>query len=91
MMGGWCCYVEQGQYGHLGRKPTWLYAVGIDPHDRPTDLWAPVPGDHGAHGSFDSRSRRFSLQTWASLNRRPLALGAACVLMLVAGTALLRR
>lgn len=29
--GGWCCYVEQGWYGHVGRKPTWLYGVGIDP------------------------------------------------------------
>jgi hypothetical protein len=24
--GGWTCYVEQGHYGHLSRKPTWLYA-----------------------------------------------------------------
>lgn len=24
--GGWSCYVEQGHYGHLARKPTWLYA-----------------------------------------------------------------
>lgn len=27
---GWTCYVEQGHYGHPGRKPTWLYAVGVD-------------------------------------------------------------
>lgn len=25
---GWTCYVEQGHYGHMSRKPTWLYAVG---------------------------------------------------------------
>ena len=24
--GGWTCYVEQGHYGHLARKGTWLYA-----------------------------------------------------------------
>jgi len=24
--GGFTCYVEQGHYGHLSRKPTWLYA-----------------------------------------------------------------
>ena len=24
--GGWTCRVEQGFYGHLSRKPTWLYA-----------------------------------------------------------------
>ncbi len=23
---GWTCYVEQGHYGHMSRKPTWLYA-----------------------------------------------------------------
>lgn len=26
--GGWTCYVEQGHYGHMARKGTWLYAVG---------------------------------------------------------------
>ncbi len=25
--GGWTCYVEQGHYGHMSRKPTWLYAM----------------------------------------------------------------
>lgn len=24
---GWTCCVEQGMYGHLANKPTWLYAV----------------------------------------------------------------
>jgi hypothetical protein len=24
--GGWVCQVEQGHYGHLSRKATWLYA-----------------------------------------------------------------
>jgi len=28
--GGWTCYVEQGHYGHMSRKPTWLYAVVVD-------------------------------------------------------------
>lgn len=30
MLGGWTCYVEQGHYGHAARKPTWLYAFGVD-------------------------------------------------------------
>lgn len=28
--GGWTCYIEQGHYDHMSRKPTWLYAVGCD-------------------------------------------------------------
>ena len=30
LCGGWTCYVEQGFYGHLSRKGTWLYAKGTD-------------------------------------------------------------
>lgn len=29
--GGLTCYVEQGFYGHLSRKGTWLYAFGVNP------------------------------------------------------------
>jgi hypothetical protein len=35
--GGWCCRVEQGFYGHVARKPTWLYAVGMS--DLPSLRW----------------------------------------------------
>jgi len=52
---------------------------GFDPHDRPTDLWAPVPGDHGAHGVFDDRARRTSVQAWASMHKRWIGLGAVGV------------
>ncbi len=30
LYGGWCCRVEQGRYGHLAKKATWLYAVGTE-------------------------------------------------------------
>lgn len=30
LVGGFTCYVEQGFYGHIARKPTWLYAHGVD-------------------------------------------------------------
>lgn len=26
----WTCYVEQGHYGHMSRKPTWLLARGVE-------------------------------------------------------------
>lgn len=29
MLGGWTCCVEQGKYGHYARKPTLLYAFGV--------------------------------------------------------------
>lgn len=28
--GGYTCYVEQGYYGHMARKGTWLYACGVE-------------------------------------------------------------
>lgn len=27
--GGFTCYVEQGRYGHVAKKATWLYAFGV--------------------------------------------------------------
>jgi hypothetical protein len=29
-IGGWTCCVEQGRYGHYARKPTLLYAYGVE-------------------------------------------------------------
>jgi NAD(P)-dependent dehydrogenase (short-subunit alcohol dehydrogenase family) len=37
--------------------------------DRPNNLWEPLPGDHGAHGRFDSRSHPFSLELWLRTHR----------------------
>jgi NADP-dependent 3-hydroxy acid dehydrogenase YdfG len=49
---------------------------------RRDNLWNPVPGDHGAHGSFDSRARSFSLTSWLDLNRKPLLyVGASAMLL----------
>jgi len=44
---------------------------------RPSNLWKPVPGDHGAHGDFDARAHRHSAQ--AALSRRKRALVLAGV------------
>jgi NADP-dependent 3-hydroxy acid dehydrogenase YdfG len=56
------------------------------PASRPDNLYAPVPGDHGAHGRFDARSKRTSTQAWLTRHRGGtlaagvLALGAAALL-----------
>jgi short-subunit dehydrogenase len=48
--------------------------------EAPNNLWKPVPGDRGAHGTFATRSRRHSLQTWLSLNRAGVGMAAALAL-----------
>lgn len=48
-------------------------AQPADP-DRPNNLWKPVPGDHGAHGTFDSRAHNISPQLWLDTNRDWIAL-----------------
>ena len=44
---------------------------------RPNNLWHPVPGDHGAHGAFDSRARNFSMELWAETHVPWLLAGLA--------------
>lgn len=38
--GGWTCHVEQGHYGHMARKATWLYACGAS---LPEMVWGGSP------------------------------------------------
>jgi NADP-dependent 3-hydroxy acid dehydrogenase YdfG len=44
--------------------------------DRPSNLYEPVPGDHGAHGRFDDRSSGRSYQWWATTHRGLVAAAA---------------
>jgi NAD(P)-dependent dehydrogenase (short-subunit alcohol dehydrogenase family) len=48
---------------------------------RPDNLWEPVDqpagSDHGAHGSFDSKSHTRSPQLWVSQHARQVSAGAA--------------
>ena len=62
--------------GHQRREPE-------DPN-RADNLWWPVPGDRGAHGPFDDRARRRSVQVWATTHRAWLA--AAGVVLAAAAT-----
>jgi NAD(P)-dependent dehydrogenase (short-subunit alcohol dehydrogenase family) len=63
----------------------------VDPA-RPDNLFAPVPGDHGAHGDFDARARDWSWQWWLSTHRAlgMLAFGAMAALLVKAGRRLRR-
>lgn len=54
---------------------------------RPDNLDAPVPGDHGAHGRFDTRARDRSWQVLASRNRTALGMGALALLAAALGFA----
>jgi NAD(P)-dependent dehydrogenase (short-subunit alcohol dehydrogenase family) len=47
---------------------------GTEDPNRLDNLWQPVPGDHGAHGTFGARSKSWSSQLWASEHRTFLAL-----------------
>jgi hypothetical protein len=58
------------------------------PPGRRDNLYEAVPGDHGAHGRFDSRAKHSSQQLWLTMHRGALLAGAGLAL---AGAALLRR
>jgi NAD(P)-dependent dehydrogenase (short-subunit alcohol dehydrogenase family) len=61
-----------------------------DPN-RPANLWTPVPGDHGAHGRFDDRAHRRSLQLWATTHRGTVAGLAGAGLAGLAALGMARR
>ncbi|HEY9508361.1 MAG TPA: SDR family oxidoreductase [Verrucomicrobiae bacterium] len=48
--------------------------------DRPNNLFSPVPGDHGAHGSFDNCAQPNSRQLWVNKNRGWLLAGLAAAI-----------
>ena len=48
---------------------------GAEDPNRPNNLWQPVPGDHGAHGSFSARAHHWSPQLWTSEHRAWIAAG----------------
>lgn len=47
---------------------------GHEDPNRPNNLYEPVPGDHGAHGKFDTRAHDTSLELWAETHTKLLAI-----------------
>jgi NAD(P)-dependent dehydrogenase (short-subunit alcohol dehydrogenase family) len=52
---------------------------GPEDPDRAHNLWQPLPGDHGAHGAFDTRAKRCSPQLWTGEHRALLAAGVTAL------------
>lgn len=67
---------------YLGRVGYEKQQTGEPERRREDDLFAPLPGDRGAHGRFEARSRRFSLEVWARTH--PAAVASAGALALAA-------
>ncbi len=59
--------------------------------DRRDNLWSPVSGDHGAHGTFDDRASDSSPQLWTNMNRRWLALAGGALAGLMLATAFIHK
>ena len=74
-----------GRNGYQGQQTS----EPKDP-DQSDNLWEPVPGDHGAHGTFDQNAHRRSPELWFAKNRNWLGAATACV-ALAAGVLLLQR
>jgi NAD(P)-dependent dehydrogenase (short-subunit alcohol dehydrogenase family) len=52
---------------------------------RPDNVFAPLPGDRGAHGRFDAVSRRRSVEIAARLHVRALGAAAAAAALVLVG------
>jgi NAD(P)-dependent dehydrogenase (short-subunit alcohol dehydrogenase family) len=70
--------------GKTGYKSQQIASEPRDP-DAPNNLYQYVPGIHSARGKFDDRSKRSSIEVFASLHREWFALGA----LALAGTGVL--
>jgi NAD(P)-dependent dehydrogenase (short-subunit alcohol dehydrogenase family) len=65
--------------GYTGQSAPWLHEPMLPPN-----LYEPVPGDHGAHGAFDSRAVRITPQIWAVRHRGVTGMIAVSALAIAA-------
>ena len=74
---------------YLGRNGVKGQQTSEDTPRYGSNVFEPIPGDHGAHGPFDAKAHDRSGWLWMSMHR--WSLGAAAAGALAAGTALLAR
>jgi short-subunit dehydrogenase len=69
--------VIPGMLDHYLSQAAWEGSLLPEPADpsRPDNFWEPLPGDHGSHGPFDDKARRFSPQLWLTKNRSAVSIG----------------
>lgn len=85
--GGWTCVVDQGRYGHIARKSTWLYALGVllPPLD-----WAPAvvePTERIGHNGGGRPFRRSPIDYVSSRKRAATPPAFAEILIATARSA----
>lgn len=61
-----------------------------DPN-RPNNLWEPIPGDHGAHGTFDAEATYHSPQLWLSMHKKEIISGALALGGMFLGNMILKK
>ncbi len=75
--------------GLADRYLAWTYGSQLTNHvvdpNRPNNLFKPLPGDYGAHGSFSNRAYQSSPQFWLSKHRRWFSFGALFLGAYIAG------
>jgi hypothetical protein len=74
--GGLSCHVEQGHYGHVARKPTWLYVARVNP---PEMIWGAaeqrIP-DVAIERHGYKKARRMGVLAWSCGGRKKYQLRA---------------
>jgi hypothetical protein len=70
MHGGWTCCVEQGHYGHVARKATWLYAIDVE---LPDLQWGPAAQCQRLDEGFHSKAERDAARAAGQKPRKRLS------------------
>jgi short-subunit dehydrogenase len=64
----WLAERQLAKKGYSGQQDQELPTTPLD------NLWQPVRVDYGAHGKFDKKSKKSSLQLWLNMNRKFIGL-----------------